>query len=319
MSRNTAQDEAEIRQLVEDWNTALAARDLDGIVARYTDTSVLYDLRSGGKVVGKAAMRALWEKCLPYFPERFASHHTDVSVHVAGDAAFLHGLHYFTSEPAGHACTQSTHRVTAGYVRLGGVWHIQHEHVSLPFDPMSGKVIALGRTGEALDPAQGCAAKIEGAASPVPEALLTQPITPHLVVKDGHKALAFYAEALGAKILTQLDGPNGLLMHATLEINGARVMLSDEFPGCGSPSPQTLGGTSIVTHLVVSDCDAGMFRAEAAGAKVIMPAADMFWGDRYGQIEDPFGHRWSFGQPKKAMTPEEMAEAMKAMSGAGCG
>ncbi|MCA0406233.1 MAG: VOC family protein [Proteobacteria bacterium] len=146
-----------------------------------------------------------------------------------------------------------------------------------------------------------------------------QPITPHLVVQGGHKALTFYAAALGAKTLTQLDGPGGLLMHATLEINGARVMLSDEFPGCGNPSPLALKGTPIVTHLVVADCDAALHRAASAGAKVIMPAEDMFWGDRYGQVEDPFGHRWSFGQPKKAVSPEEMAEALKGMSGPGCG
>lgn len=319
MTQTMSKDEAEIRQLVEDWNTALAARDLDGIVARYTDTSVLYDLCAGGKIVGKAAMRALWEKCLPYFPERFASHHTDMSVHVAGDAAFLHALHYFTSEPEGHPCTHSTHRVTAGYVRIGGQWFIQHEHVSLPFDPMSGKVILLDRKGEAQNPAMGCEAKNDLAAHPVPEALLMQPITPHLVVKGGHKALGFYAAALGAKTLTQLDGPNGLLMHATLEINGARVMLSDEFPGQGNASPLALGGTPIVTHLVVQDCDAAVHRAQTAGAKVIVPAADMFWGDRYGQVEDPFGHRWSFGQPKRAVTPAEMAEAMKAMGAPGCG
>src|SRR4051812_5611074 len=138
-------------------------------------------------------------------------------------------------------------------------------------------------------------------------------VVPHLVVKGGAEALAFYAEALGARELRRMPTPDGRLMHASVEIGESVVMLCDEFPeyGCGTASPLSLGGASVVIHLNVDDVDASYARAVAAGATATMPPTDMFWGDRYGQIVDPFGHRWSMSTPSKpgAVPVENCMEA----------
>lgn len=119
-------------------------------------------------------------------------------------------------------------------------------------------------------------------------------LSPHLVCRDARKAIDFYKKALDAKELIVLPGPDGKIMHACLSINGSSVMLVDENVGCGATSPQQLGGTPVTLHLIVDDVDAMVDRAVAAGAKVVMPVADQFWGDRYGVVVDPFGHAWSF-------------------------
>lgn len=137
----------------------------------------------------------------------------------------------------------------------------------------------------------------------------TQGVIPHLVVDDAAAALAFYAKALGAKELMRVPAEDGKrLMHAEMEVNGAKVYLRDHFPefgaeGCSRQGPpRVLGGTPVTLHLDVADCDAAVERAAGAGATVRMPPMDAFWGARYGQVEDPFGHCWSFahllpGQP----------------------
>ena len=129
-----------------------------------------------------------------------------------------------------------------------------------------------------------------------------QAVVPHLVVKGASDALAFYAEALGARETCRMPTPDGRLMHASMEIGGSVIMLCDEFPDhCEtSKGPLALGGTPVVLHLNVDDIDASYARAVAAGATAAMPPTDMFWGDRYGQIVDPFGHRWSMATPSKA-------------------
>ena len=132
-----------------------------------------------------------------------------------------------------------------------------------------------------------------------------QGIIPHLVVEDAKAALAFYAKALGAKEVGRVPAEDGeRLLHAEIEVNGAKVYLRDHFPefgggtGCsGDKPPKALGGTSVTLHLEVPDCDTAIARAEKAGATVTMPPADAFWGARYGQINDPFGHNWSFAHP----------------------
>lgn len=149
---------------------------------------------------------------------------------------------------------------------------------------------------------------------PVPEGYAT--ITPHLVCKDGQKALAFYEKAFGARVLSKSLMPGSdKLMHAEIEIGNARVMLADEFPDWGSLGANALGGSPVVLHLYCEDTDAVMARAEAAGAEITMPAADMFWGDRYGKLADPFGHQWSVGTKIANPTQEEMEQAMNAMFG----
>ena len=137
-------------------------------------------------------------------------------------------------------------------------------------------------------------------------------LMPHLVCAKAEQAIDFYKEAFGAQEHVRLPGPDGRLWHAALGINGGMVMLADEFPEHGSFSPKSLNGTPVTIHLVVPDSDAAIARAQAAGAKVIMAAADMFWGDRYGMIEDPFGHRWALATPQGApMTSEQLREAAR--------
>jgi PhnB protein len=144
------------------------------------------------------------------------------------------------------------------------------------------------------------------------------PLSPHLVVAGAADAIKFYERAFGAKELMKLEGPDGKLMHACVSINGCSVMLVDENPQWKALGPKSLGGTPVTIHLMADDVDKTTDQAVAAGAKVIMPVADMFWGDRYGIVEDPFGHHWSIATTKKFMTEAEIkAAAQKAMCGEG--
>jgi uncharacterized glyoxalase superfamily protein PhnB len=131
-------------------------------------------------------------------------------------------------------------------------------------------------------------------------------VTPHLCCAGAAKAIDFYKAAFGATEVMRLDGPDGRLWHAMLIINGSSVMLADEFPDMGGFSPTTLKGTPVTLHLGVPDADAAAARAVAAGATVVMPVADQFWGDRYGVVADPFGHHWSLATPKETLTPDEI-------------
>jgi PhnB protein len=148
---------------------------------------------------------------------------------------------------------------------------------------------------------------------PIPEGMHT--VTPHLVCAGAADAIAFYTKAFGAVETARMPGKDGKLMHAAVRIGDSTVMLVDEMPDWGSFGPKALKGTPVTIHLYVDDADAFAARAVAAGAKVTMPVADMFWGDRYGQLEDPFGHRWSVATHKRDMTPAEMKEAMAKMAG----
>jgi uncharacterized glyoxalase superfamily protein PhnB len=138
-----------------------------------------------------------------------------------------------------------------------------------------------------------------------------QAITPHLVCAGAAAAIEFYKKAFGAEELVRLAGPNGKLMHASIKIGNASVMLVDELPEWGSSSPLTLGGSPVTIHLYVPDVDAFVTRAVKAGAILRMPVEDMFWGDRYGIIEDPFGHKWSVATHQRDMSTHEIEEAMK--------
>lgn len=145
------------------------------------------------------------------------------------------------------------------------------------------------------------------------------PVTPHIVCAGVADAIAFYQKAFGAKEVMRLPGPGGSIMHAELDFNGARIMMAEENPQWGSFGPKALKGTPVTLHLYVDDTDAFIARAEKAGAKVTMPAADMFWGDRYGQIECPWGHRWSVATHTRDLTPEEMQKGMEEMMKQACG
>jgi PhnB protein len=144
------------------------------------------------------------------------------------------------------------------------------------------------------------------------------PLSPHLVVAGAADAIKFYQRAFGARELIKLEGPDGQLMHACISINGSSVMLVDENPQWKSLGPKSLGGTPVTIHLMVDDVDKTTDQAVAAGAKVIMPVADMFWGDRYGIVTDPFGHAWSIATHQKDMSVGEIQKALKAMGDVPC-
>jgi PhnB protein len=145
---------------------------------------------------------------------------------------------------------------------------------------------------------------------PIPQGHHT--VTPYIVVNDGKAAIEFYKKAFGAEALGVADGPNSKIMHAALRIGDSIIFLSDEFPEMdGSKSPKTLGNSTGSLWLYVENCDAAFKRAVDAGATARMQPADMFWGDRFGQAVDPFGHTWSFATRIKDMTPEEMKKAQR--------
>lgn len=144
---------------------------------------------------------------------------------------------------------------------------------------------------------------------PIPEGMHT--VTPHLVCAGAADAIEFYKRAFGAVQAARLPGPQGKLMHAMIRIGDSAVMLVDEFPEMGALSPQSLKGSPVTIHLYVEDVDATVARAVKAGAKVTMPVADQFWGDRYGQLVDPFGHRWSVGTHIRDVSMEEAQQAMQ--------
>lgn len=147
---------------------------------------------------------------------------------------------------------------------------------------------------------------------PVPEGMHT--LTPHLVCAGAADAIAFYVKAFGAIETARMPGPGGKLMHAAVKIGDSTLMLVDEMPEWGALGPKSLKGSPITLHLYVEDVDAAVEKAVAAGARITMPLADMFWGDRYAKLEDPFGHSWSMATHQRDVSPEEMREAMKAAS-----
>ena len=141
----------------------------------------------------------------------------------------------------------------------------------------------------------------------------TPTLTPHLVCDGAADAIEFYKKAFGAEEMLRIPGQNGRLMHAAIAIDGAMLMLVDEMKEIGVLSPLSLGGTPVTLHLNVPNADAAIAKAEAAGAIITMPVADMFWGDRYGQVRDPFGHSWSIAHPLSdtVMSEDELKEAAK--------
>ena len=138
-------------------------------------------------------------------------------------------------------------------------------------------------------------------------------VTPHLVCAGAAKAIEFYKQAFGAQECARLPGPDGRLMHAAVQIGDSHVMLVDEMPEWGALGPKALKGSPVTVHLYVENADATVERAVKAGAKVTMPLDDTFWGDRYGKLEDPFGHHWSVATHQRDVSMEEMQQAMKAM------
>jgi PhnB protein len=156
------------------------------------------------------------------------------------------------------------------------------------------------------------------ATKPIPEGYRT--VTPYLAVDDAGQAIEYYTKAFGAKERGRMEAPDGKIAHAELEIGDSVVMLSDPFPQSEAKPPAELGGTTATVFLYVEDVDSFVQRAIDAGAKITMEVADQFWGDRFGSIQDPFGHVWSIATHVEDVSPEEMAERAKAaMAATGSG
>ncbi|MBN9532849.1 MAG: VOC family protein [Alphaproteobacteria bacterium] len=139
-------------------------------------------------------------------------------------------------------------------------------------------------------------------------------LTPYIVVKGAAKAIAFYEKVLGAKEEYRLEYPDKTIGHAEIAFGAARLMLADEHPDFGALSPASIGGTPVKLHLYVDDVDTVMARAEKAGATVLRPAQDQFYGDRSGLIADPFGHQWFLATRKEEVSPAEMQKRFTAMT-----
>ena len=147
---------------------------------------------------------------------------------------------------------------------------------------------------------------------PIPEGMRS--VTPHLVCAGADSAIEFYKIAFGAVELSRIPGSDGKIMHASIRIGDSVIMLNEENPEWGALGPKALKGSPVTIHLYVKDADAFFAQAVKAGAKATMPLDDMFWGDRYGKVEDPFGHQWSIGTHVRDVTPEEMQKAMAQMT-----
>jgi PhnB protein len=148
------------------------------------------------------------------------------------------------------------------------------------------------------------------AVNPIPAGMHT--ITPHLVCDGAAKAIEFYEKAFGARSGGTMLGPDGRVMHAQIVIGDSHMMLVDENRQYGMLGPKSLNGSPVTMHLYVDDADRWFERAVAEGATTVMPLADMFWGDRYGVLEDPFGHRWSIATHQRDVSQEEMQQAIEA-------
>ena len=149
------------------------------------------------------------------------------------------------------------------------------------------------------------------AVKPIPEGYHT--VTPYLIVKGAAGAIEFYKKAFGAKELVRMPGPGGCVMHAEIKVGDSPIMMADEMPEMGYRGPQALGGTPVSICLYVENVDALFAQAVAAGANVMRPLQDQFYGDRSGTVTDPFGHVWTIATHKEDVSPAEMEKRMAAM------
>jgi len=140
-------------------------------------------------------------------------------------------------------------------------------------------------------------------------------VTPYLIIKGASAAIEFYKRAFNAVELFRMDGPDGRIGHAEIKIGDSPVMLADEHPAMNALSPSSIGGSPVGLMIYTDDCDAMYHRAVEAGATVVRPLMDQFYGDRNGQLDDPYGHRWTIATHKEDVSPEEMDRRMREMGG----
>jgi uncharacterized glyoxalase superfamily protein PhnB len=167
-----------------------------------------------------------------------------------------------------------------------------------------GRTVAAKRASSRRKPAPRATKKARPA--PVPAGYHT--VTPHLVCRGAADAMAFYARAFGAKERMRMSGPDGSVAHAEMKIGDSIIMLGDEMPQMGASAPPTIGGSPVNIFLYVKNVDKLFEQAVAAGATADMPPADMFWGDRYCKVTDPFGHHWSMATHIEDLSQKEMAK-----------
>jgi PhnB protein len=148
------------------------------------------------------------------------------------------------------------------------------------------------------------------AVKPIPDGYHS--VTPYLIISGAGAAIEFYKRAFGATELLRMPGPGGKVMHAEIKIGDSPIMLADEMPEMGYRGPQALGGTPVSIMLYVQDVDKTFNQAVAAGAKVMRPLQDQFYGDRSGTVTDPYGHVWTIGTHKEDLTPEEIDRRFEA-------
>jgi len=138
-------------------------------------------------------------------------------------------------------------------------------------------------------------------------------VTPYLVIKGAAKAIDYYKNVFGATVVVRMDGPNGMVGHAELQIGDSRIMLADENPQMGNRSAESIGASPVSLYVYLPDCDAVVAKAVAAGAKTLKQVENQFYGDRSGFIQDPFGHLWGIATHMEDVSPQEMKERMKKM------
>src|SRR5690349_17843664 len=148
---------------------------------------------------------------------------------------------------------------------------------------------------------------------PIPEGYHS--VTPYLILSGAGEAIAFYKKALGAAEVMRMDDPSGKIHHAEISIGDSRIMLADEYPEIQALSPKTIGGSPVSLHVYVEDVDGMVKRAVEAGAKLVQPVADKFYGDRVGGIEDPFGYRWFLATHKEDLSMDEIRRRAAAQAG----
>jgi len=293
--------ESAVRQLYEAWSAAVRKQDLDAVLSFYTDDVLAFDAILALQFKGKAAYRKHWEACMAFCPageKETVFSVSELVVQAGGDIAFVHGL-LRCGHKEGDRVDASWMRLTAGLRRRGGEWNIAHEHFSAPFDMPSGKAmfhLAPDDDGTRV--------------RPIPAGMST--VSPHIVCADASAAVDFYKKAFNAMEMPggrlEIDG---VFLHGEIVIGDSVVMIGQEDAGCGSVSPKMLNGTPVTLHVYVPDVDSAWRRAIEAGATEVMPVSEMFWGDRYGVLQDPFGHRWSLATHVRDVPPEEILKAAR--------
>lgn len=289
--------ESAINELYENWLVAVKKAAVDDIMACYTEDILAYDAIWALQFKGKEAYRKHWQACMDFCPigqgKTPLFSFRGLTVRSSGDTAYVHALVHCGFQE-GDKVEASWMRMSAGLRREGDQWRIAHEHFSAPFHMPTGKGLFD------LSPDDD-GAKVR----PVPAGMST--VTAHLVCKGAGAAMDFYKKAFGA-----IEMPNarleidGTFLHGELTIGDSVIMLGEEDARCGSLSPQSLKGTPVCLHLYVKDVDQSFKQALEAGATEVFAPTDMFWGDRYGVVRDPFGHQWSLATHVRDLAPEEI-------------